>query len=159
MMNKSISRRSLIESLLKAMAVGAALPAIARADGVLPVLNIYKDPSCGCCGKWVEHLTANGLKGTVTDRKDMDAFKDSLGIPAALRSCHTAVYGQYWIEGHVPAAEMKALLEKKPKDVVGLAVPGMPSGSPGMEMGAKKDRYDVLAVRANGKTSVFSSHG
>jgi hypothetical protein len=121
-------------------------------------ITVYKDPSCGCCTKWVAHLQANGFAPQVRDRTDMDALKDSLGIPSALRSCHTAVAGKYLIEGHVPAADVKRLLAAAPPKIVGLAVPGMPSGSPGMEVGGPADRYDVHAFDANGSTHVFARH-
>jgi hypothetical protein len=121
-------------------------------------ITVYKDPSCGCCTKWVAHLQANGFAPDVRDRSDMDALKDSLGIPSALRSCHTAVAGKYLIEGHVPAVDVKRLLATTPPKVVGLAVPGMPAGSPGMETGGPADRYDVLAFAPNGSTHVYTRH-
>ena len=123
-----------------------------------PTITVYKDPSCGCCTKWVEHLRAAGLKPAVRDRSDMDALKDSLGVPAALRSCHTAVAGKFVIEGHVPAADLKRLVARAPKGVLGIAVPDMPAGAPGMEMPGRRDRYDVIAFASNGTTSVFARH-
>lgn len=135
------------------------LPGPARADSAPVALTVYKDALCGCCKKWVERLRANGFAPVAHDRTDMDALKDSLGVPAALRSCHTAVAGEYVIEGHVPAADLKRLLAAKPKGVLGLAVPGMPKGSPGMEAPGRPDRYEVLAFSAGGKTKVFASHG
>jgi hypothetical protein len=159
-MNESISRRAMLASLVKASAIGcgiaAALPAITRADA--PSITVYKDPSCGCCTKWVEHLRTAGFRPAVHDRSDMDALKDSLGVPAALRSCHTAVAGKYVIEGHVPASDVTRLLGAKPRGVVGLAVPDMPAGSPGMEMSGRREAYDVVAFSANGKTTVFARH-
>jgi hypothetical protein len=156
-----ITRRAMLASLTKAaasgLALGAMLPALARADGAVAI-TVYKDPSCGCCTQWVEHLRAAGLRPAVHDRSDMDALKDSLGVPASLRSCHTAVAGKYVIEGHVPAADLKRLVAKAPKDVLGIAVPDMPAGSPGMEMGGRQDRYDVIAFSASGTTSVFARH-
>ncbi|MEO8621894.1 MAG: DUF411 domain-containing protein [bacterium] len=134
------------------------LPALARAGGVPVTLTVYKDPSCGCCKKWVAHLSQNGFTPIVKDRTDMSALKDSLGIPVALRSCHTAIAGKLVIEGHVPAADVKRFLATPPKGVLGLAAPGMPSGSPGMEMPGQSDRYDVVAFTADGKTSVFATH-
>jgi hypothetical protein len=121
-------------------------------------ITVYKDPSCGCCTKWVEHLRASGFAPVVHDRGDMDALKDSLGVPGALRSCHTAVAGRYVVEGHVPAADLKKLLATTPANVLGLAVPGMPTGSPGMEMGGRVDRYDVIAFGPKGTTKVFAHH-
>ena len=120
-------------------------------------ITVYKDPSCGCCTAWVAHLRANGFAVTTHDRPDVDTLKDSMGVPAALRSCHTAVIGKYIVEGHVPAADIKRLLAEKPKGVQGLAVPDMPAGSPGMEMGSRKDRYDVVAF-GSGAPRGFARH-
>jgi hypothetical protein len=161
MTHTHITRRELLASLAKTAAsmlvLGAVLPAPARASGA-GALTVYKDPSCGCCTKWVEHLRAAGLRPVVHDRDDMDALKDSLGVPTALRSCHTAVAGKYVIEGHVPASDLTRLVSAAPKGVLGLAVPDMPAGSPGMEMSGRRDSYDVIAFSANGKTSVFARH-
>lgn len=157
----SLTRRSWLSSVAGTLAGGTALGALvssANAESVATPLTVYKDPSCGCCTKWVAHLTANGLKPLVKDRTDMAALKDSLGVPMALRSCHTAVAGKYVIEGHVPAADVKRLLATAPKDVIGIAVPDMPAGSPGMEMGARKDRFDVIAFGSRGATHVFATH-
>ena len=123
-----------------------------------PVITVYKDPSCGCCTKWIEHLRGAGLHPVVHDRSDMDALKDSLGVPAALRSCHTAVAGRYVIEGHVPAADVKRLVAAAPKGIVGIAAPGMPAGSPGMEVPGRADRYDVIAFAADGTTKLYAHH-
>lgn len=120
----------------------------------LPTVVVYKNPSCGCCTKWVEHLKAAGFPLEVHDVADASEFADASGVPAALRSCHTAVVKGYAIEGHVPADLIKRLLDEHPK-IAGLAVPGMVTGSPGME-GNRKDAYDVIAWSANGKTSVFA---
>jgi hypothetical protein len=156
-----ITRREMLASLTRAaaagLACGALLPALAGAEGAVSIV-VYKDPGCGCCKEWVKHLQAAGLRPVVHDRSDVDTLKDSLGVPAPLRSCHTAVAGKYVIEGHVPAADLKRLLARAPKGVLGIAVPGMPAGAPGMEVGAQRDRYDVIAFSANGKTSVFARH-
>lgn len=159
--NTRMTRRSWLASVAGTIAGGVALGALASpasAEGVATPLTVYKDPSCGCCTKWVAHLNANGLKPVVKDRPDMASLKDSLGVPMALRSCHTAVAGKYVIEGHVPAADLKRLLASAPKDVIGIAVPDMPAGSPGMEMGVRKDRYDVIAFGSGGSTRVFATH-
>jgi hypothetical protein len=145
-------------TLAGAAALGVMVPRAARAGGDAVPLTVYKDPSCGCCTKWIEHLRASGLRPTVHDRTDMDALKDGLGVPAALRSCHTAVAGKYVVEGHVPAADITRLIKTAPKGVIGIAVPGMPAGSPGMEMGGRIDRYDVIAFSANGATTTFARH-
>ena len=159
--NTLMTRRSWLACLAATVAGGAAISALsspAMAERVATPLTVYKDPSCGCCTKWVAHLNANGLKPVVKDRSDMAALKDSLGVPKNLRSCHTAVVGKYVIEGHVPAADLKRLLATAPKDVIGIAVPDMPAGSPGMEMGARKERYDVIAFGSSGSTHVFATH-
>jgi hypothetical protein len=120
------------------------------------VVTVYKSASCGCCRKWMDHLTANGFAVTGHDTSDVALVKNQYGVPQALRSCHTAIVGGYVIEGHVPAADIKRLLRERPK-IAGLAVPGMVTGSPGMEMGNTADRYDVIAF-GDGKTSVYASH-
>lgn len=156
-----MTRRSWLASIAGPLAGGVVLTALAtrvNAASVATPFTVYKDPSCGCCTKWVAHLTANGLKPVVKDRTDMAALKDSLGVPMPLRSCHTAVAGKYVIEGHVPAADVKRLLASAPKDIIGIAVPEMPAGSPGMEMGGRKDRYDVIAFGSGGATHVFATH-
>jgi hypothetical protein len=160
-MDETMSRRELLAALMKTAAAGLALgvllPAEAHADGTVKV-TVYKDASCGCCTKWVDHLRSAGFKPVVHDRTDMDALKDSLGVPVSLRSCHTAMAGKYIVEGHVPAGDVKALITRAPKGVLGIAVPDMPAGSPGMEMPGRRDKYDVVAFSAGGKTSVFARH-
>jgi hypothetical protein len=115
---------------------------------------VYKSPTCGCCTAWVEHLEENGLSVEVHNRRDMNPVKDMVSVPTRLRSCHTAVAGDYVIEGHVPADLISKALREKPK-VKGLAVPGMPMGSPGME-GPRKDDYAVLTFTGDGQTSVYA---
>ena len=118
-------------------------------------ITVYKTPSCGCCKKWVQHLEANGFAVTVHDMDNLDEVKRTMGVPDALQSCHTGLVGRYVIEGHVPADLVHKLLAEKPS-ILGLAVPGMPSGSPGME-GARKDRYNVIAFDRGGKTKLYAS--
>jgi hypothetical protein len=125
-----------------------------EAQKPIPV-QVFKDAFCGCCANWVEHLKRNGFAATAENVADMSALKDKHGVPAQTRSCHTALVGGYVIEGHVPAAEIQRLLKQKPK-VAGLAVPGMPIGSPGME-GANPRPYDVLTFDKTGKTAVYST--
>ena len=121
-----------------------------------PVMTVFKSPTCGCCSMWIEHAEAAGFTVDARDRDDMAAVKDSLGLPSDLASCHTGVVDGYVIEGHVPAEYVAQLLDERP-DVLGLSVPGMPIGSPGMEMGDRRDPYDVLAVSASGEAAVFAS--
>jgi hypothetical protein len=119
---------------------------------------VYKSKSCGCCAKWVDHVKAAGFKLQVHDEESMDPLKDELGIPQQVRSCHTALVGGYVIEGHVPASDIQRLLSSRPK-VAGLAVPGMPGGTPGMaEPGAKIGDFEVVAFQTNGSTDLFARH-
>ncbi len=122
----------------------------------LPIVRVYKSPTCGCCSKWVSHLEANGFTVEATDVNDINLIKSSFGIPPALASCHTAVIGDYLVEGHVSAEDIVQLLKQKPV-IKGIAVPGMPIGSPGME-GRNPQAYDVISFDAQGETEVFSRH-
>lgn len=118
---------------------------------------VYRSPTCGCCHKWVEHLKKHQftVKDIVTE--DVNAMKQKYGVPAAMQSCHTAIVNGYVVEGHVPAADIIALLNKRP-EVVGISVPAMPVGTPGMEMGGRKDPFKVIAFDKNGQFSVFNSY-
>ena len=121
-------------------------------------ITVFKSPSCGCCGHWVSHLQENGFKVDVKNIDDMNQIKHQLGVPSNLASCHTGKIGDYIVEGHVPAADLHRLLKEKPR-VKGIAVPGMPMGSPGMEVpGEKSDHYDVVTFTEDGKTNLFASH-
>ena len=119
------------------------------------VVKVYKSPTCGCCGEWVKHVRAGGLQVEVHELADVSPIRDRYGVPGKLASCHTAVVGGYAIEGHVPVADIKRLLQERPK-VIGLAVPGMVAGSPGMEQGSPQ-RYATLAFDARGYR-VFAQH-
>ncbi len=118
---------------------------------------VYRSPACSCCGHWIDHVKQNHLtvKEIVTD--DLKSIKTRYGVSPDLSSCHTAVIGGYVIEGHVPARDIKKLIESKP-DLAGLTVPGMPVGTPGMEMGDKKDAYDVISFDRNGNKKVFARY-
>jgi hypothetical protein len=120
------------------------------------VLEVYKSPTCGCCGAWVEHMEANGYTANVHEQQNLQSIKEKAGILPGTGSCHTAFIDGYAIEGHVPASDVDRLLEERPEGK-GLTVPGMPAGSPGMEMGDRKDAYDVLLFDDEG-TEVFSHH-
>jgi hypothetical protein len=123
-----------------------------------PAIQVYKDPTCGCCALWVEHLRKAGFTATVTDVADMTAIKTKHGVPSQARSCHTALVDGYVVEGHVPVDDIQRLLKQRPA-VVGIGVPGMPIGSPGMEVAnVKPQPYDVLAFDKAGETKVFASH-
>ena len=141
----------LLASLLLSTAAQAAEP---------QAIDVYRDPNCGCCGAWAKHLEANGFSVNEHIEADMSAVKTRLGVPPRLASCHTGVLNGQFIEGHVPASDIKRLLKERPK-AVGLAVPGMPVGSPGMDgpdYKGRKDPYDVLLIQANGSSKVYQSY-
>lgn len=121
-----------------------------------PLVTVYKSPTCGCCSLWTEYLEAEGFQVETHDVQNLTAVKDSLGVPPDLGSCHTATVEGYVIEGHVPAEPIRRLLAEKP-EARGLAVPGMPVGSPGMEVGDRVDPYDVLILDETGEAAVYAS--
>ncbi len=143
-----------VRSLVVAVTLLAA-SGPAPADG--PEVTVYKDPSCGCCTKWAEHLRDNGFTVREVPTRDMGWIKQQAGVPRTLGSCHTAVVEGYVVEGHVPAADVKRLLQEKPS-VVGLSAPGMPQGSPGMEGPYPPERYEVLSFDEKGVAEAFASH-
>ena len=120
-------------------------------------LNVYKDPTCGCCGKWVEYIENNGFAAEVHDSSDLSMIKSKHGISARYRSCHTAVSSDgYVFEGHIPAKFMRQFLGETPENAIGLAVPAMPVGSPGMEVGDKFMPYQVLLLKADGTSEIYA---
>lgn len=124
-----------------------------------PVVSVYRSASCGCCTLWGDHIAAAGFRLDDHVTEEMDAVKATRGIPSELSSCHTAVVEGYVIEGHVPASAIQRLLQEKP-DIRGLTAPGMPMGSPGMEMdGVTAEPYEVLAINHDGTTHVFATFG
>ncbi|MGE3955831.1 MAG: DUF411 domain-containing protein [Vicinamibacterales bacterium] len=149
----TISRRSLL-----GLAVAAALPwvsGIRLAAQAKPQMTVYKSSTCGCCSKWVEHMQANGFDVKAIDVDDLDKVKRERGVPRAAESCHTGIVNGYLVEGHVPAAAVKKMLAEKPA-FAGIAVPGMPIGSPGMEVpSGQKDRFDVVSFDKAGKLTVY----
>ena len=155
-------RRAALQWLASAAAL-AALPALANTPAKTP-MEVWKDPNCGCCQDWIELMEKAGFAITVHNSGN-NAVRAQLGLPGRLGSCHTAVVGGYLVEGHVPAADVRKLLQEKPK-ALGITVPGMPVGSPGMDgpaYGGRKDPYDVLLVSKNlmnndVSTSVFTSY-
>ena len=150
-MREDRTRRGLAIALLLAW-IAFATPAAADPAEI----HVYKTPTCGCCSKWVDHLESNGFSVRTTDVRDLVPIKRSNGVPPSLSSCHTALVGGYVVEGHVPAEDVKRLLAQKPA-ISGLAVPGMPIGSPGME-GPNPQHYRVLSF-GSGKVDVFAEHG
>jgi hypothetical protein len=155
----SNTRRAWLAGTVPLLALGTLPWAAAQAAAPTPV-EVWKDPNCGCCQDWVDHMQANGFAVKVHDTGN-NAVRARLGLPQKLGSCHTALVGGYLVEGHVPASDVRALLQQKP-DALGLAVPGMPIGSPGMDgpaYGGRRDAYDVLLVaRKGGLTRVFKSY-
>lgn len=131
----------------------AAAPLAAGAE---PVVHVYKTPTCGCCADWVTHIEEAGFKTEVQDLPNLNGIKQRLGLPQQLGSCHTAMVGGYVVEGHVPAEVIRRLLREKPA-LAGVAVPGMPMGSPGME-GPWTDPYDVVGFTTDGELQVYQSY-
>ena len=150
--NKSLTLATLL-LVISTLVIGTLLLNQKTAEAADVV--VYKSPTCGCCSKWVDHMRDSGFSVEVHDRRNMSPIKSEMGIPRHLQSCHTAMVGGYVIEGHVPASEIVRMLRQKPS-IKGLAVPGMPMGSPGME-GPRSDPYDVLSIQHDGKTRVFAS--
>ena len=129
-----------------------------EAAAVLPRMTVYKTPTCGCCGAWVDHMREAGFVLDVHDMNDLGPVKQRLGVPYTKGSCHTAEVGGYLVEGHIPAADIKRLLEEKP-DARGLVLPGMPLGSPGMEVpDGHQQPYTVELVHHDGTTEPFAQH-
>ena len=147
-----MERRRFLGVGLGLVVVGNWAPAFAEATTV----EVWRSPSCGCCGGWVRHLQQNGFATRVHLVDDTAPMRRQLGIPERLGSCHTAKVGGYAIEGHVPASDIRRLLAEKPA-AVGLAAPGMPAGSPGMDV-PDSPPYEVLLVRAGGQEGVFARH-
>lgn len=136
------------------VALVGALALVVTQPSVAADVVVYKSPTCGCCGKWIDHMEKAGFSIDVQNRQNLSPVKAELGVPRGLQSCHTAMVGGYLVEGHVPPDLVQRMLDEKP-DIKGLAVPGMPMGSPGME-GPRKDDYDVLAVGRDGRTRVYA---
>lgn len=157
----SASRRHLLLAIGLLPLAGLSNPSAAGpGPGAAPIqVQVWKEPTCGCCKDWVAHLEANGFK-VVVNLGGTEAARARLGIPQSMASCHTALVGGYAIEGHVPAREIKRLLREKPL-AIGLAAPGMPIGAPGMDTagyGGKKNPYDVILVARGGGGTVYQSY-
>lgn len=160
-MNRKSKRPSQPASVVQRVFWGGGLAALvgvlgllATQQGIAADIVVYKSPTCGCCGKWVDHMDDAGFTVDVEDRRDLAPIKSKLGVPVRMQSCHTAEVGDYIVEGHVPADLVKRMIDEKP-DIRGLAVPGMPMGSPGME-GPRKDPYNVIAIGNDGRLKVFA---
>jgi hypothetical protein len=150
--------RSLVRLTCVALAALVASAAAPNERAIAPRtrITVFKDPNCGCCKSWVEHLRKHGFDVVTRDTSNVIPAKVAARVPQQLYSCHTAFVNGYVVEGHVPAADIDRLLKDKPK-VAGIAVAGMPAGSPGMEMG-RVDKYDVIAFNRDGSTRVFARH-
>ena len=155
-----MQKRSLLR--LGGLAVVAAITAASAPRAHLTTsaaieVTVFKSPTCGCCKEWVEHLRRHAFTVVSKDTSDVSSVKRTAHVPANLYSCHTAFVNGYVVEGHVPAEDIQRLLKDKPK-IAGIAVPGMPAGSPGMEAGPRKDAYEVVAFKRDGTTSVYAKH-
>jgi hypothetical protein len=144
-------RRSFLGIAIAATFVGSSALA-----ATTPQVDVYRSPTCGCCGQWVKHMRANGFAVTVHDVPDVDAFRAKVGFPPEFAACHTAIVGGYVVEGHVPAADVRRLLAQRPK-ALGLAVPGMPASAPGMDSPAATP-FEVLLVQADGAARTYHSY-
>ena len=152
----TIGRRRLLIGLA---ALGSTSLVLAKSAAQPLAIEVWKDPNCGCCKDWIAHMEKNGFAVTVTEHGN-NAARARLGMPQKFASCHTAQVQGYVIEGHVPAADIQRLLREKPQ-ALGLAVPGMPVGSPGMDgaaYGGRRDPYQVLLIRKDGSTHIFNSY-
>ena len=141
---------------LSALALAGLLNAAPSLAQTYPPIKVYKSPTCDCCDRWIEHLQNAGFKVSPHNVDDLGAARRKLGMPDRHASCHTAKVGAYAVEGHVPAADVKKLLKEKPK-AIGLAMPGMPAGSPGMDIPGSPP-YSTLLVHTDGSTRVFATH-
>ncbi|MBC8037268.1 MAG: DUF411 domain-containing protein [Rhizobiales bacterium] len=157
MVSQSITRRRVLVTAVAATAGASGTLRSLAATGDYPAIQAYRNPGCGCCEKWAEGLRQAGFTVTMEDDPNLERRRAEAGVPAAIAGCHTAFMGDYVIEGHVPASDIKRLLSEK-LEVRGLAVVGMPMGSPGMESGDAAEKYDVLAFTADGASTVFASY-
>ena len=153
---ENLSRRTILTAGAGLFAL-SALPA--RARSIDNQMLVVKDPNCGCCAAWIEIVEAAGFAVTIelSAGTALMRYKSDNGIPEAMASCHTARIGGYMLEGHVPVADIRRLLEDRP-DAIGLAVPGMPYGSPGMGPESEREAYDVLLIRKDGTSEVFTHY-
>jgi hypothetical protein len=150
-----LNRREFVRRAVGAGAAVVVAPRVARAFAPI-AMTVYKSPTCGCCKEWIKHVEANGFACKIIEMNDVTPIKRQLGVPKNMESCHTAVVGAYLIEGHVPADLIKGLLAKKPV-VLGLSVPGMPLGAPGMETSGPPRPYKVMAFMKDGSSRLYAS--
>lgn len=146
-------------AILLLLFLSVSVTAADQARTPTPMMTVFKTPTCGCCAKWVDHMRENGFTVHVTDLNDLTTIKNKHNVPARLQSCHTGVVNGYVVEGHVPASDVKRLIKEKPA-IVGITAPGMPAGSPGMEVpGITPPPYNVLTFDKAGATKVYATHG
>lgn len=148
-----MNRRHVLTAALGTFACGTSVSA---AD--MPKVTIYRNPGCGCCERWAAHMREAGFAIEIVDDPDLAARRSAMGVPEALAACHTAEAGGYLIEGHVPSADVMALLGSRPASARGLAVPGMPIGSPGMESDAGTEPFETILFMHDGSTKTFARH-
>ncbi|WP_166256715.1 DUF411 domain-containing protein [Marinobacter salicampi] len=146
----------ILRAKIAALVLGLGISSMAQAEDP-DTVTVYKSPTCGCCEDWVTHMEDNDFEVIVKDTQNLNPIKAEAGLTPALASCHTAFVDGYVIEGHVPASDVRRLLEQG-VEARGLAVPGMPAGSPGMEMGDRQDDYQVLLFNDQGQTKVFATY-
>jgi hypothetical protein len=149
-----------MKTLIVVLALAFAAPAAdlqQKTAAAKPHMLVYKSPTCGCCAKWVDYMQAHGFTAAVTNMPDVTPVKVTHKLPPHLASCHTTLIDGYVIEGHVPVEDVRRLLKEKPANVAGLAAPGMPAGSPGMDV-PNSPPYDVVAFDKSGATRVFATH-
>lgn len=157
-LRKPIRILALTAALGAALAVGLTWWGAQRTGPGPETVVVYKRATCNCCSKWVEHLKQAGFEVEVHNTSDLASHQNEWGVPAPLRACHTALVGGYVIEGHVPAEDIRRLLTSKPQ-ARGIAVPGMPIGSPGMEQGEQRDPYATVLFQTDGQHQAFAQHG
>jgi hypothetical protein len=153
--NRSIGHRSLLLLVVAVLSAWAGTVWTAAQSTPKPQMTVYKSPTCGCCSKWIAHMQANGFVVKAVDVDDIDAVKREHGVPADATSCHTGIVNGYVVEGHVPADAVQKMLKDKPS-IAGIAVPGMPMGSPGMEVpGGQKEAFNVVSFDKAGRIAVY----
>lgn len=158
---QSIKSITIIQRIIIGLVLGVMLSfgfsTVVYASSHAPSMTVYRDPSCSCCGGWIEHINTQGLHAENVPTSDMDALKQQYRVPDDLASCHTAILDGYVIEGHVPVEDIKRLLAEQP-NITGIAVPGMPVGTPGMESGDRRDSFTVFSFDDQGNTQVFNHY-
>lgn len=152
-----MKRRDFVRQAVGAGVVAVMAPRALRAAAPI-AMTVYKSPSCGCCKEWIKHVQANGFTVKIIHMDDVTPMKRTAGVPKNMESCHTALVGPYVIEGHVPADLIKTILSKKPA-LLGLSVPGMPPGPPGMETSGPARPYKVMAFMKDGSSQLYASRG